>query len=58
MVHHTNRDTTDSGPENLQALAAPQRHVALEHFGRREARGLNRLFDADTWLEKVEQKVE
>ena len=54
VVHHINGDKTDNRPENLQVLASQRHHMALEHFERREARGLQHLFDAETWLEKVE----
>ena len=54
VVHHGKGGKLDNGPENIRVLPSQRHHMALEHFERREARGLQHLFDLETWLEKVE----
>lgn len=47
VVHHLNGDKNDFRPENLVVLPSQAAHMALEHVGRKKARGLEPLFDLE-----------
>jgi hypothetical protein len=53
VVHHVNGDKTDNRPENLRVLPSQQHHMVLEHLERRQARGIEPLFDVTVILEKL-----
>lgn len=55
VVHHVNGDKTDNRLENLRVLPSQRHHMVLEHYERREGRGLQHLFDLNTWLECVRE---
>jgi hypothetical protein len=51
VVHHLDGNTSNNAPENLLLLENQAVHMRLEHYLRRQARGLECLFDLKTWLE-------
>lgn len=51
VVHHVNEDKTDGHPLNLRVLPSAKAHSLLHRYLRREARGVQHLFDLETWLE-------
>ena len=50
VVHHKNGNPQDNRPENLLLLQNQSQHMLLEWFERRVARGVQHLYDLDTWL--------
>ena len=51
IVHHVNEDKGDGHPLNLQVLPSARAHALLHWYQRREQRGVQHLFDLETWLE-------
>ena len=54
VVHHEDGDKANLHPSNLRVLKSQRHHMVLEHYRRREARGIAHLFDLETVLDKVE----
>lgn len=51
VVHHKDGNFTNDVPENLQVLPSQRHHAVLEHYQRREARGIQHLFSLEEILE-------
>lgn len=51
VVHHDDEDREDSHPGNLVVLPSQSAHMILHWYRRREARGVQHLFDLEEWLE-------
>lgn len=51
VVHHRDEDRADDRPDNLLVLPSQSAHMILHWYLRREARGVQHLFDLETWLE-------
>lgn len=51
VVHHVDEDRQDDHPDNLMVLPSQRAHVVLHWYLRREPRGVQHLFDLETWLE-------
>ncbi len=58
VVHHRNGNKDDLSLENLVVLPSQRHHMALEHYERREARGVQHLFDLETWLDALDEPSE
>ena len=54
VVHHEDGDKSNSDPRNLRVLPSQRHHMVLEHYRRREAKGITHLFDVETVLATVE----
>lgn len=52
VVHHVNDLQRDDHPENLMVLPSARTHALLHGYLRREARGVQHLFNLETWLEQ------
>jgi hypothetical protein len=50
VVHHVNEVQGDDHPENLRVLPNQSVHMALHWYLRRQARGVQHLFDLEEWL--------
>ncbi len=50
VVHHLDGDPSSNMVENLVLFESQAVHMRLEHYLRRKARGLESLFDLETWL--------
>lgn len=50
VVHHIDGDTWNNKPHNLLLLESQAIHMRLEHYLRRKSRGVECLFDLETWL--------
>lgn len=51
IVHHVNEIKEDDHPENLLVLPSARAHALLHWYLRREAKGVQHLFDLEEWLE-------
>ena len=50
VVHHIDGNPCNNSIENLVLLESQAVHMRLEHYQRRQARGLECFFDLETWL--------
>ena len=50
VVHHLDGNPSNNLIENLVLLESQAVHMRLEHYLRRKSRGLECLFDLETWL--------
>jgi hypothetical protein len=51
VVHHRDENRTDDHPDNLMVMPSQSAHMVLHWYLRREARGVQHLWDLPTWLE-------
>lgn len=51
IVHHENEVKQDDHPLNLRVFRSQSMHMLYHHYLRREARGVQHLFDLEAWLE-------
>lgn len=51
VVHHRDENREDRHPDNLRVLPNQSTHMVLHWYLRREARGVQHLFDLEEWLE-------
>jgi hypothetical protein len=50
VVHHIDGNRGNNHVSNLLVLESQSVHMRLEHYQRRQARGLECFFDLETWL--------
>ena len=50
VVHHIDGNRRNNLPANVLVLESQSVHMRLEHYLRRQARGLECFFDLETWL--------
>lgn len=50
VVHHIDGNRCNNHASNLLVLESQSVHMRLEHYLRRKSRGLECLFDLETWL--------
>ena len=51
VVHHKNEIKSDDHPLNLRVFRSQAEHMRYHHYLRRQTRGVQHLFDLETWLE-------
>jgi len=51
VVHHRDENMQDDHPDNLMVLPDQRAHMLLHWYLRREARGVQHLWDLEEWLE-------
>lgn len=51
VVHHRDENRGDDHPDDVLVLPSQRAHMVLHWYLRREARGVQHLFDLETWLE-------
>lgn len=55
VAHHANGDPEDNHPDNIWVFSSQRAHMLVEHYFKREARGIGHLF---TWRELLERSGE
>jgi hypothetical protein len=51
VAHHEDSDRENNHPDNIRVLPSQRHHAFLENYRRREARGIQHLFDVEELLE-------
>jgi hypothetical protein len=51
VAHHEDGDRENNHPDNIRVLPSQRHHAFLEHYRRREAKGIQHLFDVEELLE-------
>jgi hypothetical protein len=51
VVHHENEIKSDGHPLNLRVFSSQSKHMLYHHYRRREARGVQHLWELEAWLE-------
>lgn len=54
IVHHRNGDKLDNRPDNLEVLPSQRHHMVLEHLQRKQARGIEPLFEPEIILRLID----
>lgn len=55
VVHHANGDPSDNHPGNIWVFSSQRAHMLVEHYHKREARGIGHLFG---WQELLDHRGE
>jgi hypothetical protein len=55
VVHHANGNPKDNHPDNIWVFSSQRAHMLVEHYHKREARGIGHLF---AWSELLQHQGE